>query len=54
MNKLPKRGDRVKLKGRIPFGVIHKMNDDDKWVTVEWDNSAPGPKYCHLYELELI
>jgi len=47
-------GDRVKLKGRVPAGVIEKMGVDSKWVSVNWDKETPGPKYCHLYEVERI
>ncbi len=52
--KLPKRGSKVKLKGRNPFGVIKTMDEESKWVHVEWNKNTPGPKYCHLYELEEI
>ena len=47
------RGDRVKLKGREPCGVIQTM-DDDHWVCVQWDKNKPGPKFVHEFELEIV
>lgn len=53
MKRHPKRGDTVKLKGRIPSGVLKTMNDESLSCCVDWFNDD-GPKYCHLYELEVI
>ena len=47
-----KKGDRVKLKGREPHGVIRAMSAD-QWVRVDWDEGKEGPKYVHELELEL-
>ena len=50
------KGDRVKLRGREPSGVIKTMDRDSHWVCVLWDKTGDktGPKYVHEYELELI
>ncbi len=49
---LPKRGDRVRLRGRAHIGWLRKMDDETKWATVEWDDG--GPKIVHLHELEKV
>ncbi len=54
MAKTLKKGDRVKLKGRIPEGVIKTMGVDNTWVVVDWDEGKEGPKYVDLYEVELV
>ena len=48
------KGDRVKLRGREPSGVIKTMDRDSHWVCVIWDEGKIGPKYVHEYELELV
>ena len=48
------RGDRVKLKGRKPVGVIKTMGKNDNWVRVDWDCGRQGPKFVHLYEREKV
>jgi hypothetical protein len=53
MKKINK-GDRVKLKGREPQGVVKTMGKDDHWVRVDWDADKKGPKYVHEFELEII
>jgi hypothetical protein len=47
-----KKGDRVKLRGREPEGVIETMGSDNHWVCVHWDNNKKGPKYVHEFELQ--
>lgn len=49
-----KKGDRVKLKGRDPKGIIYTMSSNDYWVCVTWDKGNRGPKYVHGLELEVI
>lgn len=49
---IPKRGDRVRLRGKGNIGVLRKMNDASKWATVEWDDF--GPRIVHLFELEKV
>ena len=46
-----KRGDKVKLKSRKPEGVIKTMDEDSRWVCVEWTIS--GPMYVDMLELEV-
>ena len=54
-----KKGDRVKLKGREPCGVVDTMAVNYEigylgvWVCVRWDADKPGPKYVHELELEM-
>ena len=48
-----KRGDRVKLRGREPFGTLKTMSPAE-WCVVEWESEKPGPKYVGLKELELL
>lgn len=50
--RLPVRGDRVKRRGYSSTGVVKTINDDDKWACVTWDGD--GPKYVHLYELDVL
>lgn len=50
----PKRGDRVQLRGRVPYGTLVKMDEENKWVTVEWLGETKGPGLVHLDELEVI
>lgn len=49
---IPKEGDRVKLRGREPTGIISNINSTNNWTKVKWDDK--GPLICHLYELERI
>lgn len=48
----PERGDRVKLRGKVPQGILGTMNNLS-WCCVDWDNGV-GPKFCHIKELEVI
>lgn len=50
----PERGDRCHLRGRpLATGVLAKLDDETKWVTVQWDSHVDrAPKICHLFELE--
>lgn len=45
-------GERVRLRGREPRGVLRRVNESSLWAQVEWDAETPGPKHCHLKELE--
>lgn len=49
-----KKGDRVKLKGRIPEGIVRAIREDTHWVSVVWDQGKEGPKYVHEYELDTV
>ncbi len=49
--RMPERGERVRLRGREPVGVLVRYDPESNWATVEWD--ATGPKICHRRELEL-
>jgi hypothetical protein len=53
---LPSVGDDVRLRGRRSVGKLIEVNDQNKWATVDWDptKAEPGPKLCHLYELERL
>lgn len=51
--ELPRIGDLVKLRGRVPHGVLRSV-DDRLWSVVEWVSEVSGPKFCHLHELEVI
>ncbi len=46
------RGNKVKLKGRDPQGVIYSKNGS--WVVVRWDKDKLGPAIVHELELENI
>lgn len=48
----PARGDRCRLRGRSPAGVLRTIDPDTNWAVVEWDAGKEGPKYVHLFELE--
>lgn len=48
----PDVGDRVKLRGREFAGKLAHVSGN-KWSEVHWDD-APGPKICHLHELERL
>jgi len=48
---LPKKDDRVKLRGREFVGTLIRI-DPDKWSFVKWDSK--GPIICHLHELEVM
>ena len=50
-NNTPQVGDQVRLRGRLPTGIL-KRTDDRLWAFVEWKDQ--GPKICHLHELEKI
>lgn len=50
----PSKGDTVKLRGRGDrTGVLVKLNEENKWSTVEWTDGK-GPRICHLFELEKV
>ena len=49
---LPAVGDRVRLKGRDPQGIVMRISD--KGVNVVWDDGKVGPKIVPLYELEKL
>jgi hypothetical protein len=50
----PDVGDRVRLRGRDPRGVLSRV-DERKWSWVDWDADAvAGPKIVYLFELERI
>lgn len=49
----PAIGDRVKLRGQNPRGVL-EFFDNRKWAQVQWDEAFAGPALVHLYELEKI
>lgn len=49
--KDPVAGDRVKLRGRQPKGMVETVNAVTKWCRVRWDK-GDGPTICHLDELE--
>jgi hypothetical protein len=56
-----REGDRVKLRGRSPIGVLRALRFPPQrdaqvptWADVEWDADVRGPKICHLHELEKI
>lgn len=51
-NKLPERGERVKLRGRPNCDTLRKYDPANNWATVEWDEH--GPRYCHRFELEAL
>jgi hypothetical protein len=66
-SRVPKVGDRVKLKGREPVGTLRHVgfSPDGKptegvyaptalWCTIDWDEATPGPKICHLREIEKV
>lgn len=50
---LPDIGDRVKLRGQNPRGVL-EFFDNRKWAQVRWDEAFVGPALVHLHELEKI
>lgn len=47
-------GDKVKLKGRTPIGILKNISEDkySNWCDVDWE--IDGPKICHLLELETV
>jgi len=51
-------GDRVKLKGREPQGIVVSTRDymgSDIWVRVDWDpDGAQGPKYVSVLEIDKV
>jgi hypothetical protein len=49
--RMPERGERVKLRGRKPTGVLVKYDPETNWATVEWDTT--GPRCCHRAKLEV-
>lgn len=48
-----KVGQRVKLKGREPTGIIKAFGLSPQWVSVDWDSGVKGPKYVHVLELDV-
>ncbi len=54
MANKPQKGDRVKLRGREPEGIVKTFGLSPEWVVVGWDTDKPGPKYVHELELEVI
>ena len=52
MREAVKVGDRVKLRGRLPTGVLRHVDPVSKWARVEWDSEAVGPQIVHFKELE--
>ena len=48
-----KQGDHVKLKGRIPEGIVEKITSNH-WVQVAWAKNKNGPKYVHEFELDEV
>jgi uncharacterized protein YodC (DUF2158 family) len=44
-------GDRVKLRGRSPKGIISKISSNT-WVRVVWDIGSEGPRFVDIRELE--
>lgn len=51
-NIKPVVGDRVKLRGREPYGIIERINDMD-WTFIKWESNPPGPKIVDIREVEL-
>ncbi len=49
----PEIGDKVRLRGRIPEGILQKINKENLWCRVDWTN-IDGPTFCHYQELEKI
>lgn len=49
----PLVGDKVRLRGRDPVGVIKAIGGpSNKWVAVKWDIEKSGPGMVHINELE--
>ena len=46
-----KIGERVRLRGRPPVGVLLWVGDR-LWSRVEWDGAVSGPRIVHLLELD--
>lgn len=54
LEPVPVVGDRVRLRGREPVGVLRQIDAESSWARVEWDSDAKGPDICHLRELQPI
>ena len=50
---MPAIGDRCKMRGKEAAGQLVRITPDN-WAVVRWDGDKPGPRYCHLFELEKI
>jgi hypothetical protein len=49
----PAKGDRVKLRGREPVGIL-SHREPNGWANVKWDEGCCGPKIVHINELEIL
>ncbi len=48
----PTVGDRVRLRGRAPVGIVKWIGNEMSWCEVEWDAGPQGPRLVHLHEIE--
>ena len=44
-------GADVQLRGRAPYGYLKAVNERG-WAEVDWKSDPPGPRICHVKELE--
>ena len=52
---VPAVGDKARMRGRTLIGVVKEIHANN-WTRVWWgdDESAQGPKFVHLHELEKV
>lgn len=49
-----KKGDKVKLRGRKPAGVVKSLCKNPDWLRVDWNIVPGGAEIVHIKEVELI
>jgi hypothetical protein len=51
---IPTIGERCRLRGRSPTGIVRTINAETNWTRVDWDEGCTAPLICHLHELERV